>query len=68
MAAWTAAAVVTTVFMSIYDSEDFRERLNFKIAPTLEYKLVLVFVMIANFIFCYIWEVILELFYFVFRC
>ena len=57
MAAWTVAAVTTTVFMSIYDSEDFRERLNMKIAPTLEYKLILVCIMVANFLICYIWEV-----------
>jgi len=57
MCAWTVAAVATTVFMCIYDTEDFRERLNMKIAPTLEYKLVLVFIMVANFLFCYIWEV-----------
>ena len=52
------AAVTTTVFMSLYDSEDFRVRMNMKIAPSLEYKLVLVLIMVANFIFCYIWEVI----------
>ena len=57
MAAWTVAAVTTTVFMSLYDSEDFRERLNMKIAPTLEYKLILVCIMVANFLICYIWEV-----------
>ena len=57
MIAWVVAAVATTVFMSLYDTEDFRERLNMKISPTLEYKLVLVFIMVANFIFCYVWEV-----------
>ena len=57
MCAWTVAGVSTTVFMCIYDTEDFRERLNMKIAPSLEYKLVLVFIMVANFLFCYIWEV-----------
>ena len=57
MCAWGVAAVATTVFMCIYDTPDFRERLNMKIAPTLEYKLVLVFIMVANFLFCYIWEV-----------
>lgn len=57
MASWTVAAVGTTIFMSLYDTQDFRTRLNMKIAPSLEYKLVLVFIMVANFIFCYVWEV-----------
>ena len=58
MGGWVIAAVATTVFMSLYDTEDFRVRMNMKIAPTLEFKLVLVFIMVANFIFCYVWEVL----------
>ena len=57
MATWTVAAVSSTIFMSLYDSEDFRQRLNMKIAPTLEYKLVLIFIMVGNCLFCYCWEV-----------
>lgn len=57
MGGWVISAVATTVFMSLYDTEDFRVRMNMKIAPTLEFKLVLVFIMVANFIFCYVWEV-----------
>ena len=63
MGVWTVAAVATTVFMSIYDTEDFRVRMNMKIAPSLEYKLVLVFIMVANFLFCYLWEVISKEFF-----
>ncbi len=57
MGLWTIAAVAVTIFMSFYDTEDFRTRLNMKIAPSYEYKLVFLFVMIGNFLFCYIWEV-----------
>ena len=57
MATWTVAAVSSTIFMSLYDTEDFRQRLNMKIAPTLEYKLVLIFIMVGNCLFCYCWEV-----------
>ena len=63
MGGWVIAAVATTVFMSLYDTEDFRVRMNMKIAPTLEFKLVLVFIMVANFIFCYVWEVLSTLHY-----
>ena len=58
MAAWTVAAIATTIFMSLYDSKDFRERLNMKISPSMAYRGILVGIMFANFIFCYVWEVI----------
>lgn len=57
MATWTLAAIATTIFMSFFDTEDFAKRLNMKIAPSTEYKIVLIFIMVANFIFCYVWEV-----------
>ena len=65
MGGWVLAAVATTVFMSLYDTEDFRVRMNMKIAPTLEFKLVLVFIMVANFIFCYVWEVLSTLLHYI---
>ena len=58
---WTVAAVSSTIFMSLYDSEDFRERLNMKISPTMDYRFKLVAIMFANFAFCYIWEVSLKI-------
>ena len=64
MAVWTVAAIATTIFMSIYDSQDFRERLNMKIAPTFEYKRNLVIAMFVNFIFCYVWEVSIKSIFF----
>ena len=33
MGGWVISAVATTVFMSLYDTEDFRVRMNMKIAP-----------------------------------
>ena len=58
MAVWTASAVITTVFMTLYKSEDFAVRLNMKIGPSFEFQLTMVGVMVFNCIFCYIWEVI----------
>ena len=55
---WTIAAVTTTVFMSLYDSEDFRERMNMKIG-NLDYRFKLVAIMFLDFVFCYVWEVII---------
>ena len=43
--------------MSLYKSEDFAERLNFKIAPQLDFQVIAVIGIIVNFIFCYVWEV-----------
>ena len=57
MMGWTVAGVATTVFLSLYDSEDFRERMNMKISPDFNYRLKLVAIMVVNFGFCYIWEV-----------
>ena len=54
---WTIAAVTTTVFLSLYDSEDFRERMNMKIG-NLDYRFKLVAIMFLDFVFCYVWEVI----------
>ena len=55
---WTIAAVATTVFMSLYDSEDFRTRLNMKIG-NMDFRIKLVAIMFIDFAFCYVWEVIL---------
>ena len=57
MGAWLVAGIATTIFLSLYDSEDFRERLNMKIPKSTEYKLTIIAVMVLNGIFCYIWEV-----------
>lgn len=57
MAVWTLAAVASTVFMTLYASEDFAERLNLKIAPSFRFRLIMVGVMVFNCLFCYIWEV-----------
>ena len=57
MAVWTVAAVVTTVFMTLYSSQDFAERLNMKIAPSMDFRCVLVGIMAFNCVFCYLWEV-----------
>lgn len=57
MAVWTIAAVAATIFMSLYESQDFAERLNFKIPPSMDFRLVIVGVMVFSCIFCYLWEV-----------
>jgi len=57
MASWTLAAVSAVVFMSLYRSQDFSERMNFKIAPHFEFQLVALLGIFVNFIFCYIWEI-----------
>ena len=57
MAAWLIAGIATTVFICLYDTEDFRSRLNMKIPPSLNYKLTLLFIMVITGFFCWIWEV-----------
>ena len=57
MAIWTISAVVATIFMTLYKSEDYSIRLNMKISPSFEYRLTIVGVMVVNCLFCYIWEV-----------
>ena len=57
MGTWAIAACSTVIFMSLYKSEDFAERLNFKIAPQLDFQMIAVIGIIVNFIFCYVWEV-----------
>lgn len=57
MAVWTIAAVAATIFMSLYESQDFAERLNFKIPPSMDFRLVIVGVMVFSCIFCYLWEI-----------
>ena len=57
MAIWLVAGAATTVFIALYDTEDFKERLNMKVSPELTYKLTLVGSMVINLVFCYIWEV-----------
>lgn len=54
---WTLAAIATTIFMTLYRTADFAERLNFKIAPNFNFQAVVVAVMVFNCIFCYVWEV-----------
>ena len=55
---WTIAAVATTVFLCLYDSEDFRKRMGMMIGD-LDYRFKLVAIMFFDFVFCYVWEVIL---------
>ncbi|XP_023320447.1 probable cation-transporting ATPase 13A3 [Eurytemora carolleeae] len=57
MATWTLAAVSTVIFMSLYRTEDFAERLNFKIAPHFEFQVIAVIGIFVNFCFCYLWEI-----------
>jgi len=57
MGTWAVAACSTVIFMSLYKSEDFAGRLNFKIAPQLDFQMIAVIGIIVNFIFCYVWEV-----------
>jgi hypothetical protein len=57
MFAWIVAAVVTVIFMSLFKSDDFASRLNFKISPSFEFQLVIVAIMVFNCAFCYVWEV-----------
>lgn len=59
MGVWAVAASATVVFMSLYKSEDFAERLNFKIAPHYEFQIIAVIGIFINFLFCYFWEVYL---------
>ena len=57
MGTWTVLACATVIFMSLYSSQDFATRLNFKIAPHIEFQIIAVIGIIVNFIFCYVWEV-----------
>jgi len=69
--AWTVAAVVTTIFMSLYASQvnlnvvnkclrlhlqDYAERLNMLISPSFSFRLIIVAVMVFDGLFCYMWE------------
>lgn len=47
-------ALVT--YLTIYPAEVFAKYINFKMAPYLDYHLLLYAFSLANFIFCYIWE------------
>ena len=60
MGLWAIAAIATVVFMSLYKSQDFAERLNFKIAPHFEFQIIAVIGIFINFLFCYFWEVIVS--------
>lgn len=57
MAVWLVAGTATTIFICIYDTEDFKKRLNMKQPPDIYYKLTLIGSMFINLLFCYIWEV-----------
>jgi len=59
MAVWAVCAISTVMFMSLYKSEDFAQRLNFKIAPHYEFQIIAVIGIIINFLFCYFWEIFL---------
>jgi hypothetical protein len=61
MGIWAVAAVTTLIFLSLFNSEDFCTRMNFRVAPSFTYQLTVVGVMFANFVFCYVWEVITDL-------
>ena len=57
MGTWAVAACSTVIFMALYSSEDFATRLNFKIAPHVEFRIIAVIGIVVNFVFCYVWEV-----------
>ena len=57
MAVWLIAGIATTIFICLFDTEDFKTRLNMKQPPELFYKLTLIGSMAINLLFCYIWEV-----------
>ena len=57
MGTWAVAGCATVIFMSLYSSQDFATRLNFKIAPHIEFQIIAVIGIVVNFIFCYVWEV-----------
>jgi hypothetical protein len=61
MGVWAIAASATVVFMSLYKSQDFAERLNFKIAPHFEFQIIAVIGIFINFLFCYFWEVNIDI-------
>ena len=63
MGVWAVAAVSTVIFMALYTSEDFGQRLNFKFAPHLEFRIIVVIGMMVNFFFCLFWEVCIHLFF-----
>ena len=57
MAVWLIAGIATTIFIALFDTEDFKRRLNMKQPPDLTYKLTVIGGMVANLAFCYVWEV-----------
>ena len=57
MAAWSVAAIATLIFLSLFQSEDFCARMNFRVAPSFSYQLTVLGVMLGNLFFCYVWEV-----------
>ena len=57
MAVWLVAGIATTIFIVLYDTEDFRERLNMMQPPEFPYKMTVIGCMVVNLLFCYIWEV-----------
>ena len=57
MAVWLVAGIATTIFIVLYDTQDFRERLNMMQPPELPYKMTVIGCMVINLLFCYIWEV-----------
>ena len=57
MAAWSVAAIATLIFLSLFQSEDFCARMNFRVAPSFSYQLTVLGVMLGNLLFCYVWEV-----------
>ena len=56
MLTWTVAAVTTTIFMTLYNSADYAERLGFRV-PHFNYRLCLLAIMGASLVVCYVWEV-----------
>ena len=57
MGVWLVAGVATTIFIALYDTADFKERLNMMQPPETMYKLSLIGCMFVNLAFCYVWEV-----------
>ena len=57
MAVWLVAGIATTIFIALFDTEDFKRRLNMKQPPDMTYKLIVIGGMFINLAFCYVWEV-----------
>jgi len=42
--------------MALFNTDDFSDRMNFKISPSFQFQVIAVIGMLVNFVFCFIWE------------